>query len=310
MQPSGINPFLPSISVPTTEPIESEKQLDAESLFRRGEAYEKGDDVSQSIDQAVACYITAAEMGHPGAQFKLGIFFLKGNGVEKNESLAVSYFERAVDRNHDGAMLILADCYMNGVVVPQDITRAVKLVQMAAQLGNSDAMIVLYYFFTMGIGVSQDRMQAIQFLRQAAEKGNHKAEYLLGATRLLPEMNLGYDVNLAEVKGWLRCAADSGFHHAQCLLGGILHREDGADKNKGKELLQHAARQGNAVAIAMLAEMSLQADDGLDVKKAVRSLSQAQTALSSEIGNLLSLYCNSRGWVEHIREILEKFVAK
>ena len=62
-----------------------------ESRGRVQEMYEKGRDwfygengVEQDYGEAVKCYLRAAEEGHVGAQYALGICYGGGFGVEQN----------------------------------------------------------------------------------------------------------------------------------------------------------------------------------------------------------------------------------
>ena len=55
------------------------------------------------IQQQVEWYREAAESGHTGAQFNLGVMYENGRGVDKDDSSAVEWYRQAAEQGHTGA---------------------------------------------------------------------------------------------------------------------------------------------------------------------------------------------------------------
>ena len=129
----------------------------------------------------------AAEQGHAGAQYNLGIMLKSKNGdgrtwddadddVEnaaeyheedfaKYEAEAVRFFLLAVEQGDAGAQFQLGDMFNEGRGVAQDYAEAVRLWRLAAAQGYADAQTQLGIAFQYGLGVAQDRAEATRMFR-------------------------------------------------------------------------------------------------------------------------------------------------
>lgn len=65
--------------------------------------------------EAVQQFKLAAEHGHPGATFNLGVCYETGIGVEKNEQKAFKYYFKAAHLGHNKAMYNLGVFYAKGL---------------------------------------------------------------------------------------------------------------------------------------------------------------------------------------------------
>ena len=52
---------------------------------------------------AVDYYRSAADQGHAGAQYRLGLCYANGKGVSKDVAEAKRWYQKAADRGHKGA---------------------------------------------------------------------------------------------------------------------------------------------------------------------------------------------------------------
>ena len=64
--------------------------------------------------EAVSWFRKAAEQGHAGAQYNLGLKYARGEGVPKDDAEAVSWYRKAAEQGHAGAQFNLGLMYARG----------------------------------------------------------------------------------------------------------------------------------------------------------------------------------------------------
>jgi len=80
-------------------------QDSAEALINLGFIYCYGaENVSINTTKALKYYLKGAELGHPEAQFQLGLMYDNGLGVEPNYDKAYELYKKAADQGHGGAL--------------------------------------------------------------------------------------------------------------------------------------------------------------------------------------------------------------
>ena len=107
----------------------------SENCFKRGkEALRQSrfEDAADTLSQA-------AEKGHAGAQYLLGLCYIEGAGVVKNEEEAVKWFRKAAMQGHVDAQCLLGQCYEYGKGVKKDAAEAEKWYTLAAKQGSEFA---------------------------------------------------------------------------------------------------------------------------------------------------------------------------
>jgi hypothetical protein len=57
--------------------------------------YEQGTGVSQDYGRALKWYLSAANLGRPEAQYKVGYFYEKGFGVAVNKAEALAWYQKS-----------------------------------------------------------------------------------------------------------------------------------------------------------------------------------------------------------------------
>lgn len=144
-------------------------------------------------------YRKAAEQGHKGAQYNLGLLYYgwdDGPGLQQNYEYAASWFRKAAEQglekpsfntsawppSHwfrmaaeqelERAQSRLDLLLGNGIIVPQNQAEVYK----AAECGNKDAQFNLGLLYENGQGVPQDYTQAEYWYRMAADQGNSNAK--------------------------------------------------------------------------------------------------------------------------------------
>jgi TPR repeat protein len=105
-----------------------------------GRAYEDGNGVPQSDEQAVEWYRKAAEQGNAAAQNDLGLMYLAGRGVEKNKEEASKWSHKAARQKYPVAMFNLGAAYYNGDGVDTDVVSAYAWFLLAQEAGSEPAV--------------------------------------------------------------------------------------------------------------------------------------------------------------------------
>jgi TPR repeat protein len=97
-----------------------------------GESFSKGDGVAKDDSEAAKWFLTAAEQGHPEAQYRLSRCYYYGTGVPKNEAEAVKWMLKSANQGNVVAQGDLGVFYMDGKVVPKDYVEAYAFLNLAA----------------------------------------------------------------------------------------------------------------------------------------------------------------------------------
>ena len=81
----------------------------------------------------------AAEKGHAGALYSIGVMYNEGRGVPQNYAEAIKYYRKAIEKGDVGARYNLAVMYFNGEGESQNYVKAYANLQVAAQLEDESA---------------------------------------------------------------------------------------------------------------------------------------------------------------------------
>ena len=147
-----------------------------DALNALGDAYAKGEGVSQDLPTAFRFYFKAAEQGFAPAQYNLALAYELGRGVKKDEVLAQKWY------------------------------------RAAAEQGHAEARHNLAVMLEEGRGSPADAVAAVQFYRAAAEQGFVPAQTNLGL--LLAEGRKNLPANLIEAYAWLTISVENGANPA------------------------------------------------------------------------------------------------
>jgi len=108
---------------------------DAEYYYKIGKAWQYHEDYAK----AVRWYSLAAEKGHAGAQFNLGIMFQIGLGVGFDFAEAARLYHLAAAQGHAEAAYALGIMYENDLGGKWHNSDAMQWYIEASKLGNADA---------------------------------------------------------------------------------------------------------------------------------------------------------------------------
>jgi hypothetical protein len=108
--------------------------VDVAKLFSAGlEAYQT---LSPDKAQAAKLFQQAADRGHAGAQYYLGMIYEKGAGVPRDVAVALNWYRQAATNGYVEAGVTLGNFYSDGLEVKQDFAEAFVWYGVSAAQGN------------------------------------------------------------------------------------------------------------------------------------------------------------------------------
>ncbi len=81
----------------------------------------------------------AADVGHPVAEYEMGLLYLNGEGVQRNFETALRWFWKAGAQHHPDAMFHVGAALYEGAGVEKDQVKGWELIQDALRLGSKVA---------------------------------------------------------------------------------------------------------------------------------------------------------------------------
>ncbi|MFG3423389.1 tetratricopeptide repeat protein [Micromonospora sp. NPDC048063] len=220
-------------------------------------------------DVAEQAWRTAADTGHPGAMFYLGVLF-SGRGEEQE---AERWYRRAADAGETVAMSNL------GVLLAGrgEEQEAERWYRRAADAGNAGAMNNLGVLFS-GRGEEQE---AERWYRRAADAGETEAMSNLGVL-------LAGRGEEQEAEQWFRRAADAGNAGAMNNLGVLLAGR--GEEQEAEQWYRRAADAGDTEAMFNLGvRFATKRGDGREAERWYRRAADAgETEAMNNLGVLLA----------------------
>jgi len=108
--------------------------LDADGVFK--EALAAYQVPSSDKAQAARRFQQAADLGHAGAQYYLGMLYEKGTGVPKDMAAAINWYRQSATNGYAEAGVILGNFYSEGLRMQQDYVEAFVWYSVAAAEGH------------------------------------------------------------------------------------------------------------------------------------------------------------------------------
>ncbi len=207
--------------------------------FAAGRAAYAAGDYAAALEQ----WLAPGEAGEAAAQFALGTLYVNGEGVEQDFDEALLWFEKAAEQGHAGGQYNLGLILDQGWAGMPDSAAAAWWRKAAAQ-AHAGAQYQLGLQNKHGWGVEAYMGEAMRWYRQAAEQNYASAQYNLG---LIYANGRGVKPDTAEAAGWYRKAADQGFIKAAYNLGVFYFKGDGVEEDHGEavRLYRQAAERGH-----------------------------------------------------------------
>ena len=108
------------------EALEASAEEQFELAVRLINAEDAHRDFVACCTEAAMFFRAAADKGHAGAQYQMGMMHQAGKGVEGNCRLAAQWYRKAALQGHGNAMLRLAYLYRSGGGVRKDGVKAMQ----------------------------------------------------------------------------------------------------------------------------------------------------------------------------------------
>jgi len=186
----------------------------AGAQFLLGIEYKYGHDLPKSELEAAKWFLKAAEQGVAQAQVSLSFMYYGGEGVPKNEDEALKWGRKAAAQgNRNGFFSGISNVFHKDVEISAE---TVQRYQRLADLGDAAGQVSLGNLYAKGDGVMKDEVEAVKWYRKAAEQGRLNAQFYLGQ---MYDNGQGVPEDDAMAVKWYRKAAEQGAGWAQYHLG-------------------------------------------------------------------------------------------
>jgi len=137
-----------------------------------GMAFEFGQGVERSIDEAMRWYHMAADRGDPEAQTNLAYLYETGGNGPENPVEAAKWYLRAAVSGFARAKFNLGTLYLRGAGVERSDEDAAHWIGEAADAGCPTAVAALGYLYANGKGVPRDEQKARELIQKSEKKKN------------------------------------------------------------------------------------------------------------------------------------------
>ena len=162
------------------ELAEAADAADPGTLFLLGRCYESGwGGREPDATRSTGYFRRAAELDHPGSQWKLGMALLNGSGVRADAEEAYVWVRRAAEAGFTPAEISTAVMLALGQGVEGDPAESRRWYQRAAQKNSAHAMRGLGFMLLEGDGGPRDAARGYAYLRLAADVGEPVAVQLM-----------------------------------------------------------------------------------------------------------------------------------
>jgi len=196
-----------------------------------GRMYFLGAGIDRDREKAVELYRAAAERGDPYALHSLGMAEIKGEGTAQDEETGLEKLLQSVEAGHTFSFNAIGGFYLRGEHVEENINRAVYYYNRSAARDDIYGYLNMGTLFRDGKGVPQDYEAALGWFRKAHDGGHPAAGTALG---LLYFNGQGVEKNEAEATRWFRESAlrgDAwGAYNTAWMLGKQQGEEAGRDR--------------------------------------------------------------------------------
>ncbi len=195
-----------------------------------------------------------ARQGDARGQVLLATLFDQGLGVKRNLKLAARWYSAAADQGHSGSLFALGLMQLDSSAGDIDLNKARDLFERAARLGHAQAAHNVGLIFAGASGGGVDWKQAATWFAAAAKLDFAEAQYNLG---ILFTEGKGVKKDLVKAGEWLSKAALNGLNDAARDYGIMIFRGDGVQRDEkiGAQWLLLAAGKGDVMAQNRIARL-------------------------------------------------------
>ena len=204
---------------------------------------------SGDYSTAAELYTAAANMGHHGASYLLGLLYETGKTGKTDRQGAFRAYTAAAAGGNLGAICRLGLCYSRGFGVNRDFAAAIKLLSVAAKQNVEEAKAELerikarkyrktarrFYAASTVMYRRGDVLEAIKFRNIAAKLGSPRAMYMLGCHF---DFGDGLPMDKSKAHAWFDRAAKAGY-----TPNGTKDLKIGYLRERKQLLLQHYSKE-------------------------------------------------------------------
>ena len=261
------------------------KQGDPMAHAGLGYLYQHGHGVQQNYDRACNLYRVAAEAEEPGAQNNLGWMYRDGLGVPQSYEKAIYWFRKSAEHGDMQAHYNLGFLYYNGKGVDKSYEKALECYMAAATCGHAKSMYNVGNMFDDGHGVEQSHEMAINFWRQAASHGHINATVNIGASYQDGE---GIEQNYHQAREWYMKAVLLGDEDAFDLVKQVDKK---IEEEKAKLNSTHCSSCGKEEGTTIENDSSSSSKNGLRL-----------VVCPCKYAQYCNATCQKKHWKEHRKE--------
>ncbi|GLE07503.1 hypothetical protein PINS_up017863 [Pythium insidiosum] len=221
---------------------------------------------------AMSFFATAAELGHPDAQFHLGVAYSYGFwGFPRDDALAMTYYYYASLAQHMGAVMALGYRHLLGVSAPKNCESAVRYYEVAANKAmalreanpSKPAIYDLPHRRLKTVHETQHKKNIpsdaaiVDYYQFSSDKGDPEATINLATLYYYGARGLQQD--LTQAARLFHKAYDLGASGSAYHLGHMYNHGIGVQQNNETALkyLQEAVKEGSTAAHNELAFMHM-----------------------------------------------------
>lgn len=230
------------------------KELTFEETYLLANIYYYEIFIEPNPELAFYLYDSIAKKGYIHAIREIACYYSIGEIVKQDKEKAVSMYQPLAMQNHPIAQAELAICYRDGEGIPKDEKEAVRLFTLSAENGYVSAQHCLGLCYLNGTGVSIDEEKGFFWIKKAMQQAPYastEAIFCLGLQ--YGRGGLSKDEGAANE---LIARAINDHDSAFLIELALIHKEgkfsSPVDPKKAFILMEHAANQGNANALAWL----------------------------------------------------------
>ena len=210
----------------------AELKLSADAVYENGCVLENRGDLAAAVE----AYRAAAEMGHAGAAYTMGVLVEKTATKPKERKEAFTFYSAAAEGGHIGGVYRLGLCYSRGFGVERSYAAANSLLSIAAKRGEKGADAELaalkarkyrraarrFYSISSVLYRKGDVAEAVKFRNIAAKLGSARAMFVLGCHL---EFGDGLPADRLKAGAWYTRALEAGYDAGRGDLKGGFLRE-------------------------------------------------------------------------------------
>ena len=239
-------------------------------------------DLTKEPTGAAHHFRRAADQGHPGAQYRLGVILEQGKSVPRDVERATALYEKAAVQGHVKAQSSLKRRRA-------EEKRTEGYIQKAKQ-GDADAQYAVSLIYVRGLVVAQDTVKAIDWAVKAAAQGHALALQMVG--QMYQSGYGGTSINHSLALSYFRKSARQGNDYAFLLIAEIYY--DSGDWTEALDLL-YKAKQSDDRSVykrAVKKIRSIQQSRADSRRAKARAAARSQASGVNNCMNASDLYCD------------------